>query len=188
MPETNGNKRPMTYDRLKSKKQATIRKIKLVMNAEIDAEYRAAEMEYGMAQMMYSTSEEEHTKEATAKFEAVKERYEAALKAALDDAQEFVFRSIGRKAFDALVDENPPTNEEIAEVEKAGGKATDLQWSAKSFPQELVAAASVNPKLTLADTLEMWNSEDWSFSDLNDLFQTAVNAQNSRRLVEMGNV
>lgn len=182
--ELNGsnNERPLTYDRLKKQKQPTIKKCRIVTDAEVDFEYRAAEQEWGLAQIMFTDEDNENEVERLKKAEA---RFNAAKETAMGCSVEFKFRSIGRKAFSKIIDEHPPTAKQLAAEEDVANKP---EWNVDTFPQALVAAASVSPRLTEAETEEMWDSADWSMVELNDLFSTAIQAQNTRRLIEAGNV
>ena len=103
----------------------------------------------------------------------------------MESSVEFVFQSLGRKKFSALLDEHAPTTDQLAKAEDDGEGKPD--WNIDTFPAALVAAALVEPQLTEEEVSEMWDSDNWSASELNDLFTTAVQCQNTRRLIEVGN-
>lgn len=189
MSEENGksntqNKKPQTWDHLKKSKQPTTRKIRIILDADVDTEYRDAEREWNMTQLMWGQSEEP-SPENQKKLSDSKTRYEQAKAAAIEQSMEFKFQSLGRKTFSALLDQHPPTT---AQVENGQQDGEVPDWNTDTFPQALVHAAIVSPALTNEQVEEMWDSPVWSTAELNDLFSAALACQNTRRLLEVGNV
>jgi len=76
----------------------------------------------------------------------------------------FSFRSIGRPAFESMVRRNKPDQED---------KKDGSIFNTKTFPPELVAAASVEPKISLDQAKEMFNSDSWNNAELIKVFLTA---------------
>lgn len=193
MATSNGNKRPPTYDHLRSKKKPTIRKVMLSMDSEVEYELWQAQQEFGMAEMMLQSAEGTRAQDPDRyadqeqKYNAAKERLKKAEKAAEEDAIEFVFKSIGRKAYDDLVAAHPPTDKNRKEIEKQGGDPDQMAWNPDTFPAALIAASIVKPDLTGEQVQEMWESDDWGI-ELETLLTVALSAQQSRRVVEVGNV
>jgi hypothetical protein len=170
---------------LKKQKQPTRRKVTIIMDSDAAEEYREANQEWGMAQLMFpETSEDPRPEKAQQEFNRVKARYEAAREEAERASITFKFQSIGRSAFKAMLDEYPPTDEQVAKAEKDGDQ---YDWDPETFPAALVAAASYEPNLTEENVREMWDSPDWSGAELNDLFVAALQCQNTSRLLEVGN-
>jgi hypothetical protein len=77
-----------------------------------------------------------------------------------------VFEAISYKELDALQAKHPPTQDQ-----RIAGAA----FNRNTFPPALVAACSLEPKLSEADTREIWTSEEWSTGELNTLFDTVSN-------------
>lgn len=72
-----------------------------------------------------------------------------------------VFEAISYKELDALQAKHPPTQDQ-----RIAGNV----FNRNTFPPALVAACSMDPKITEADAREIWTSEDWSTGELNTLF------------------
>jgi hypothetical protein len=108
--------------------------------------------------------------------------------AARDEAREcserFVFRSIGRTRFDALVEQHPPSEEQVAKNEREQKDRPAWNWD--TFPESLVAASIQVPKHTAQDIKEMFASDDWSGAELDDLFATALAANQSSQVFQLG--
>lgn len=76
-----------------------------------------------------------------------------------------LFRAIGMQEYDDLLAKHPPTREQ---------REQGAAYNALTFGPALVAAVSVEPKLTEEDTKEIWESGDWSRGDLGVLWETAL--------------
>lgn len=76
------------------------------------------------------------------------------------------YKAMAPKAFDELVAAHPPTTKE----ERKGA-----QWNKDSFPQALVAAVSLVPKLTVEQANELLESDNWSSGESQQLFLNAIN-------------
>ncbi len=105
----------------------------------------------------------------------------------------FTFRGIGRKAFERLKDDHPPTPEQQKSAqEEAVATGVDaelarLRWDADKFPPALVAAASIEPKITHDEAWELFHvSEDWNEAEVTDLFLAALRAQQGRDSADLG--
>lgn len=79
------------------------------------------------------------------------------------DQVELVFEAISYKELDALQAKHTPTQQQRVE-----GAA----FNRNTFPPALVAACSVDPKISESDARDIWTSDDWSTGELNTLFNT----------------
>lgn len=105
--------------------------------------------------------------------------------AALDEATVGItVRCIGRHAYDELVSDHPPTEEQIAQAEAAGHVRPDT--NADTFPIALLAAAITDPPMTIEDVAEIWTSEAWNAAELKALYQAAVAVNVYRRTATLG--
>jgi len=96
----------------------------------------------------------------------------------LDEAtHKFVFRSIGRKKFAELMDANPPREEDIAEWDNADDRTLPAAVNELGFAKDLIAAASVSPRLSRDDVEGMFDDPAWNTSELTLLYVVARNAQ-----------
>ncbi len=78
----------------------------------------------------------------------------------------FRFRDPGRRAFDALMEACPPTPEEK--------KEHNFDWHPHTFVPGLLALCAVEPELSEADALEIY--DNWGRGDVEALFSAALQA------------
>lgn len=176
--------RPVTYDHLKSRKKPTMRFVDISLDDDAQAAYEDDQSNLEDAKFALQNSPDDA--DAKAKVLAAEEAVKASAKAAKDASQRFKFRSIGRKKYDDLVGLHPPTDAQRKEIEKEGGDPDNLSWNPDTFPKALVAASITEPLLTPEQVDEMWASDDWSESETAALSVTALEANNSRRIVSLG--
>lgn len=103
---------------------------------------------------------------------------ERAIEARDESAVSILFRSCGRKVYDRLIEENPPTAEQVAEFQEAtlvedpsnpdGPKVptTDRpQYNPETFPSVLIMHTMVDPKVDSVEQLDeilgMWNETEY---------------------------
>jgi hypothetical protein len=81
----------------------------------------------------------------------------------LDDTETvtFVFKGIGRRAFQELSDEH-------SDEEQASG------WNLETFPAALVAACCEEPPMTEAEAQALWDDDEWTVHELDQLFSAAL--------------
>lgn len=92
--------------------------------------------------------------------------------------QEFLFRSIGAKSYDNLIADYPPTPSQ-----KKAGKQVDVD----KFVPALISAASYEPKITLEQATQIYESEDWSQGEVNKMFLAAQAANETTRDIPLSN-
>ena len=63
-----------------------------------------------------------------------------------------------------------------------------MSWDPCTFPQALGQASCVHPQLTNEDIDEIFDGETWSGPEVMSLVFTAVEANTTRRVVDLGNV
>lgn len=102
------------------------------------------------------------------------EAAEGRLEALWDDAEgsiaEFVFQDIGRKRYDDLVSEHPPTAEEKRQWEAEGGEGK-LAYSTESFPPALISATAIKPEIDLATATKI--CDEWGNGEVYKLMNAA---------------
>lgn len=102
---------------------------------------------------------------------------EAAREAASDSTVTMTFESFGRLAYDDLISHHPPTDEQ---------KAKGYGWNADTFPNALISASSVAPKLSVDEVNQLLASPGWNNADAMLLFNTALEVNNTRRTADLG--
>lgn len=84
---------------------------------------------------------------------------------------EFTFQDLGRKRYDALVTDNPATDEDQEAWKRMGGEGK-LAYNLESFPPALISACAISPKISLEEAKAIF--DEWSEGDLEMLFTTAL--------------
>jgi hypothetical protein len=153
----------------------------------LDDERRQA-LEDAEAAVEAARAEHDGDPDDTTKAVALFEALEALGKVEIDVEGErvtFTFRSIGRIRYDALQAKHPPTDEQIQEMEAAlvaAGRPPDAVrpvFNIETFVPALFEACCVNPKMNLAQATELWQSEDFSESELSRLLVAARGVNSS---------
>lgn len=103
-----------------------------------------------------------------------------------DTSIKFVLESIGRKRYDKMMAEHPPTKEQMDQAEKEGESIT---FNPETFPFELIDACTVEPEHEPGE-LQAWmqddESEEWNNAEVVDLFNAAVAVNMSRLRLDLG--
>lgn len=94
----------------------------------------------------------------------------------------YKFRGLGRSAWEALKARHPATEEDHQATREASGNKDDIAgYSFKSLAPELVELASVSPKLSAEDVVDIFEGELWNDPEIAALYQAALMAQISAR-------
>lgn len=110
---------------------------------------------------------------------------EAAEQAVRESAQTFVFRSPGRKAFEDLVAEHPPTEADHDDTRKTTGRPEALaRWHSDTFTPALLAATCVDPKLTVEEAQAVY--DEWTDAEVGALVAAALTVCQGARQVDVG--
>ena len=101
---------------------------------------------------------------AQADFAAAKEAFDTCLAANRDNYTEFKFYRLGYKAYDELVKQHPPTDEQYEQVKKAGMDQTmTMPWNPETFMPALILMS-----MRGADRYKEYPEEEFN-QDLEDL-------------------
>lgn len=151
-------KRPATLDHLRKKPKPW-----RIVNVCMDPD-KARSLEE--AEQALATTEASLTSDAAGRDKVLaplREVVETA-KAAVEDASEQVLvQSIGRVAYDALVDEHPPTDEDHAQLRQVFGENAKAGFHHKTFSVALIAASTLVPRITEEEVTEI--TADWTASE-----------------------
>ena len=90
---------------------------------------------------------------------------------------DIVLQSIGRKRYEALMQEHKPTRQQNAEAQKETGE--DAPYNVDTFPIALIAACSVEPVMTDEQVQQIW--DEWNSAEVMDLFFAALEVTTARR-------
>lgn len=180
--------KPVTYDRLKSKKKAIVRSCWIALDPEIADEDSLAKLKLDAATIrMKGSPENKEFAEAFAEAEAA---YTAAHKALVGEAVKFKFKALGRRRYQELLDDNKPTDEQRAEArrlaEAIGEEDGELGWNPDTFPDQLIAKCLIEPELSKEEILNILGDDNWSTAEVLLLFNTAMGANSNVPLVDLG--
>lgn len=176
--------RPVTYDHLKAQKKPQMLTCRIATDADIADAYAEAEQRREFSQMaLRGNPSDEKVIEETTKADA---DFKKAKDAVLKNSIKFTFRAIGRKRYNALVNEHPPTEEQKQKATDNGDDPDDLEWDTDKFPPALMALSIVEPELTEAEVHELWDSDDWNAVELMNMFYTAYQVNTARGVVNLG--
>lgn len=75
------------------------------------------------------------------------------------------FEAVSSHEMDALISRNPPTKEQ---------RGRGMTYNPNTLNPELVSMCSVEPRLTKEETRDMWQSENWSAGELNQISDTVL--------------
>lgn len=147
---TSKTRRPPTFDHL-AKKKPLERRVTVAMDDEVVREYDEACAALERAELIARTKTEDETRRAEldGAVDAARERRDAA-RAAIDaETVTITFRSVGRKRYERLVDEHPPTDEQIEEYRKAvDDPEGQPAYDGEAFPIALISASALAPRMT----------------------------------------
>ena len=101
----------------------------------------------------------------TNKAPAILKQIEALEEEAREVTVTFSFRDLGRKRFEDLWKACPPTEDQ---------KEKGYEWDPDEFSPLIIAESSVEPKLTLEEAKELYDT--WSTAEAEMLAMTAINA------------
>jgi hypothetical protein len=118
------------------------------------------------------------------------ERLDTAEKALRNNCIKFVLRAIGHKNYDQLASDHPVSAEFKAEIEEAGGEIDTFPWNPETFPTALIAKSLVDEEGEFGsedEIIEYLNGPEWNSAEISALFTAALEANTSRKIVDMGN-
>lgn len=182
-------RRPPPFDHLR-KKRPLRRHVDVAMNEDAVIEYNdlTAEMETvkQRADLAAGLGDLNRSTELAAEYDDLKAQVEAKSQALLEngDVIRFWFESIGSQAYDDLIGEHQPTDEQIDKARKEG--SLKPSWNEDTFMPALVAATCSEPKITADEFLALQKTKGWSTADVNQLMNTALMVNIGRTQVDLG--
>lgn len=99
-----------------------------------------------------------------------------------DTMRTYTFQSIGNTAYQRLLDEHKPTEQDHEQV-KTEGRGDRAIYHAETFAPALVQRCALDPKLSVAQVTEMFDGSTWNLSELALLFMAAYEVNTQRRVI-----
>jgi hypothetical protein len=162
--------RPATRDHLRSLKKPATKYVTILLDPDALDAFEKAQERLGEST---STNRRERERELT-----------EARNALAEATVTMKFQSLGRKRYEALVAEHPPTPEQNEQSVKETEQ--EAAYNIETFPKALIRATCVDPELTDEDIDEIYDS--WNGAELMELFFAALEVNTQRRTVDLGNV
>lgn len=175
-------KKILTAKDVKKRKKPMIRRVPVAMDGEKADEFNAAVS--AVQEAKERQAEEPRNSHIAAELFELEERVKELREEMEDDVVDFVFRSVGRRRYEELVEECPPSKKQIADAKREGVDAPG--WNPDTFPPTLIAAALIEPEYTYDEVFEIWESEDWNQAELVTLFMSAMAVNAERKVVDLG--
>jgi len=182
--------KPTTFDHLKSKKKPLERRVPIYTDDDV-----IAALEKAQAALEAAKTRETALRPraglgeaspghggAQAALLAAQDQVEQATTAVEESVVWVVFRSPGRKAYDQLVGEHPPTKQQVEECKEAGLQTAP--YNGETFAPALISLCAADPPISPAQAAVL--SEEWNTNELMDLFTAAMAVATQRRVDVLG--
>lgn len=179
---TKGGKKKLSFEEIKKRKKPAVRKVPIAFNSERADELNSLRVKVEGAKDLVEDNPRD--KSLRSEYNALKVEFEELANEMEDEVVTFVFRSIGRSNFDQVIEECPPTSQQLKEASNDGEDPPS--WNTDTFPPAIIAAAIVEPELTEEQVYEIWESEDWSHAEVASLYLAALDVNQSRTVVDLG--
>ena len=193
-------KQPQDHQR--SKKKPTRRTVWIIGDSEMAEEVESLEADVRRLQSRAELrrrrtgadeqGEREARKQEDAEIDAATALVEAKRSELRENSVKFVFQTIGRRKYDALIDAHPATEKQIKDAEAQGNK-DPMPWNPDSYPDALIAACMVEPENghdgtdeDRAAIIEWLQGEEWNTAEIMELFQAALAVNQTRKTVDLG--
>lgn len=166
-----------TIDQIIARKKQRTKSVPVVIDAdrasEIETARQALARAYGQLESLGPAVDGDDNVRRQALTERVEE-LRATMDGFIDDGSlaVFTFRAISRNRYKEISDANPAID--------------DKPGYGPEFPPMLVAACAIDPAISVDDALEMWDSDQWSDAELNQLFSAAVECCRMTATVPLG--
>ena len=144
-------------------KQPNTKTVDIVLDSDLANEIQLKEQEKAQMQARRGRSLADGIGPLETELDALYER-------AVEAAVTFTFRDPGRKPFDDLVLQHPPTKDQKERVAELGGGI--LEFNIDTFPPALMALTASDPKMTLGQAETIF--DEWGSGDAETLFAAAL--------------
>ncbi len=151
----------LTMANIIKKKRGVTKKVPIQIDGEIAAEILELRAKITLAEQFDS----KRNKPETAL--KLKKKLEELIERSRDTEITFIFKSLGRIVYDDLVElpEHQPSDEQ---------KKEGAQFNPDTFPPALVAAAAVDPEISIEEAVEIFGDSEWNGAELQKLFFAAL--------------
>lgn len=174
MARTTSTDKSQDVKALLSKKKPRIIKQPVLLDSEAAEAYQVVKAAFDEVNKRKLLAGREVPEDLEFEYAQAKKRLDDAEKVLDEATLVFKFRALGRTEMEELLGDHPPTKKQIAEAKAEGNP--DLGFNPETYPQALIAAASVEPDLSPEDVESLWEDPDWTSQELLLLFVAAQKA------------
>lgn len=185
-----GTNTGLTLADLRKKKTPNRTHTWIAGDSEAADRLREAQEDFKRAERRFNVTK---TEVVEAEYESAKAAYEAVKQEVEPTLIKFVFQALPIKEYDDLVGLHLWTDPEKKQWRKDHIDVTDEQmesmpiWNPETFPRALIVESCVEPVLTKAELSEwLSDNESWNAAEIGELFAKAMEANNSRRIIDLG--
>ncbi len=178
--------RPQTWDHLKSAKKPIELKVPVYLDGEPIERLEKVRVDLEAAKTRHMALKgTPGEQDALDDLERLEREASAAEEAVRDSTFNLLIRKPspqGRKRYERLLKEHPPTE---AQVEEAKADGQDRPpYDADTFAPALLSFACAEPLLTVEEATELY--EDWSITEVTEIFSACLAVCTGRRTVDLG--
>lgn len=182
--------RPQTWDHMKSRKKPPVRTVTIPLDDEIAAQWQDAHGKLELAKIRLDFKIEDpeihrQVVEEIAKQQAILDGLSESME---DSVAIFKIKGLGRKKYENMQSDTKyqPTEAQIKMNKDRNGAGAVLDWNPDTFPVDLIAACMIQPEMTYDQVVEMWESDEWTQSELLMLLGAALEVNQQTRTVNWG--
>jgi hypothetical protein len=172
--------RAATVEDLLTKKKPAERKVELILDGELAERWHEAKTVALLAKL---EKERNTNPQTTSALEEAEEAVDALRPEVEEATVQLTLKAMGRRQYEALMDEHRPTKDQRAKARKQG---VDLVFNEDTFPVALIAASLVSPKMTEDEVAEMAESEAFNAAEWHLLTRTAMDLNQQTKVVALG--
>lgn len=179
-------KKPATFDHLR-KKRPLEKDVPVCLDPGLLAQADEAQLKWITAIQENKPQDE---------VDRLKAEFDSVMEAIDDNTVVMKFRSPGRKKYEDLLLEHPPTEEQQEQYKAMYGPEARAPYDSDTFGPALVALCCAEPKMTVEQVAILFDGEyddegsevspPWNGNEILTLFTTAMAVCNSSRVGEMG--
>jgi len=176
-------KQPLDHQR--SLKKPVRKAVWIAGDSELADELSELEAALSRAKFLFEAMKEDNPRREAALQDWTEAEEEMALKKEELRATsiKFLFQGMSPKAYDKLLSQHPPTEEQQKKAKDAGQEAP---FNEETLPYALIVACCIEPDMEPGDLLEWLNDGSFNQAEIMALFLGATEVNQSRKILNLG--
>lgn len=175
--------KPQTWDHIRSQKKPNRDTRWVCLDPEAADAYDVAARELDRAKIFASGRQGEETAAALV---ASQEKYDAAKAELRKKSVRFVAQALGRKKYNKLKEQHPPTDEQQEQVMEESKGAMRLTYNSDTFVPELISRTLVEPEMTAQDVRDWFDDDNWNDAEIATVVKMCFDVNSENRIVPLG--